>query len=310
MEKNSAAIHPIAIPHTFSKFGRHMLDKHLSRLEKVGLSRAEAQVYLTLIHSSEPMGASTIVSATRVPRSSVYPILTRLTDIGLVKAEAGYGGRFSAVAAEKALPSLILHEREELLQREQLATELAGELKSVAEPSGFNGASELVQVLRDPRAVRERVERLQLEAERQIDVFTKPPYFGRGNPSEQKSLHRGVRVRSLYERSALDDPRVKPHLSEWVAAGEEARIADGELPHKLAIFDSEVVVMPLPLPGDQMRTLLIRHAQLAKSLGVTFQFYWDLAEPIATAQPKRTFRGRRIHVDGGKRTKRKTKEKK
>jgi sugar-specific transcriptional regulator TrmB len=272
-----------------------MRDKYLGRLERVGLSRAEAQVYLTLIHSSEPMGASTIVTATRVPRGSVYPILTRLSEMGLVEAEAGYGGRFSGVPAEKALPSLILHEREELLQREQLASELAGELKSVAEPSGFNGASEFVQVLRDPRAVRERVERLQNEAKSQIDVFTKPPYFGRGNPGEQKTLRRGLRVRSLYERSALDDPQVKPHLSEWIAAGEEARVIDDELPHKLAIFDNEVVVMPLPLPGEQMRTLLIRHTQLAKSLGLAFQFLWNQAEPIPAARRKKLPRSQGRH---------------
>jgi sugar-specific transcriptional regulator TrmB len=279
-----------AIGIRFIVVSRHMHDKHLTRLEKMGLFKAEAQIYLALLRHNGPMRASAIVAATRVPRGSVYAALTRLTAIGLIEAEAGYGGSFSAVAAEKALPSLIIHEREELLQREQLASELAGELKSVAEPSGFNGASELVQVLRDPRAVKERVERLQREAKRQIDVFTKPPYFGRGNPGEQKSLRRGLRVRSLYERAALDDPRVKPHLSEWIAAGEEARIVDGELPHKLAIFDTEVVVMPLPLPGEQMRTLVIRHTQLAKSLGLAFQFLWDQAEPIARTRRKKLLR--------------------
>src|SRR5438093_3713781 len=80
--------------HTSCNSGRHMQEKHLAALEKVGLSSAEAQVYLALVCNAAPMGASAVVTATGVPRSSVYPILTRLTDVGLIDGEAGYGGRF------------------------------------------------------------------------------------------------------------------------------------------------------------------------------------------------------------------------
>jgi sugar-specific transcriptional regulator TrmB len=248
----------------------------------MGLFPAEAQIYLSLLRNGGPMRASAIVAASGVPRGSIYAALTRLSEIGLVEAEAGYGSRFSPVPADKAMSLLIARSRDELSQREEIGNELARDLRLSAEGNGLNGASELVQVLRDPRAVRERVERLQLEARRQIDVFTKPPYFGRGNPTEQKTLRRGLRVRSLYERAALEDPRVKPYFAEWIVAGEEARVVDDELPHKLAIFDNEIVVLPLPVAGDQMRTVLIRHRQLAKSLGLAFQFLWDRAAPLIT----------------------------
>src|SRR5947209_9682292 len=88
------AIHPAAVSHTISTIGRRMLEKYLDRLERLGLSTAEAQIYLALLRSGSPIGASAVVAATGVPRSSVYPTLTRLTDMGLVEAEAGYGGRF------------------------------------------------------------------------------------------------------------------------------------------------------------------------------------------------------------------------
>src|SRR5438067_103221 len=86
--------------HTSCNSGRHMQEAHLAGLEKVGLSSAEAQIYLALLRNAAPMGASAVVAATGVPRSSVYPILTHLTDRGLLEAEAGYGGRFSAISAE------------------------------------------------------------------------------------------------------------------------------------------------------------------------------------------------------------------
>lgn len=275
-------------PHTFYNISMHMSEKHRAQLEKAGLSSGEAQIYLALLRTGTPMTASAIVAATGVPRGSVYPTLTRLTDMGLVEAEAGYGGRFSAVPAESALPSLIVREREELSQREQILNQLTKELKSVAEPAALDGEAEFIQVLRDPRVVGERFERLQREAARQVDVFIKFPLLDpqRSNPVQEEAMQRGVRYRGLYERAILDVPEIKPYLIRWVAAGEEARVHEGELPHKLAIFDRQNILMPLVTPRGQGKTLLIRHPQLATSLGILFDFFWGQATPVHAAVTK------------------------
>src|SRR6266478_1641630 len=163
-----------------------------TELEELGLLPAEAQVYLALIRNG-PLGASAIASVTKVPRSSVYPTLNALIDKGLVEGGAGYGSRFSAVRAELALPTLIRREKEELVHRESVAKKLTEHLSSLAEPVEA-GPEELIEVIRNPRAVAGRFERLELEAERQIDIFTKPPFFMRpGNPPLKKALRRGVR---------------------------------------------------------------------------------------------------------------------
>jgi len=266
-----------------------MLDKQLARLEKVGLSSAEAQIYLALVHNGAPMSASAVVTATGVPRSSVYPTLSLLVDKGLVEAEAGYGGRFSAVPAEQALPSLMVREREELAQRAQIAGELATELKTVAEATNNNADTELIQVLRDPRVIAERFERLQLEAQSRVEAFVKAPIFVReGNATQDKALRQGVRYRGLYEQAILDAPGVKPYLSKWVSAGEEARVFAGELPHKLAIFDRQSILMPLITPRGQGKTLFIRHPQLASSLGMLFDFLWERSQPLARPEANKT----------------------
>jgi sugar-specific transcriptional regulator TrmB len=261
-----------------------------SDLQRLGLASAEADLYLRLL-SEGALSAAALASATGLQRTAVYPVLDSLRQKGLVESGEGYGSRFSAARPDKAFSLLVAREREaisqrarlaeeELVERSRLADAVAQKLKSIGEPSGFNGASELVQVIRDPRVVQERVGRLQQEAKEQIDVFTKPPYFARTNPGEQQSLRRGLQVRSLYERSGLNDPLVASNLAQWMAAGEQARVIEQELPHKLAIFDRQTVVMPLPLGSDQMRTLIIRHPQLAKSLGLAFEFLWSQAKPI------------------------------
>lgn len=266
-----------------------MREKHLATLEKVGLSTAEAQIYLALVRNGAPMGASAVVTATGVPRSSVYPTLSALVDKGLVESEAGYGGRFSAVPAEQALASLIVREKEELSQREKLARELADELKSARAATEGNYDTEAIQVLRDPRVISERFDRLQLEAEKQVEVFIKGPIFNPQytNPIQEKAMRRGVRYRGLYERGIVDAPEIKRFLAKWIAGGEEARSHDGELPHKLAIFDRQNILLPLATPGGKIRTLSIRHPQLANSLGLLFDFLWERAEPISVATPER-----------------------
>ncbi len=254
---------------------------HRLELEELGLSSSEAQVYLALLRTSGGLGASAVASATGIQRTAIYPILDALLEKGMVERGAGYGSRFTAVAPKRALPSLIAREKEELANRERLAGELADKLELVAEPFDPNAEVEVIQVLRDPRLVAERFERLELEAERVIEIFCKPPVIGRlDNPAQAKAMRRGVRVRSVYECSALNDPALEPHLPKWIAAGEEARFYDGELPHKLALFDRQSILMPLVTPKGQGSTLFIRHPQLGMSLGMLFDSFWQRAKPF------------------------------
>ncbi len=254
-------------------------------LEGLGLLESEAQAYLILVRNGA-MPASAIASALGGARSSVYPILNALVEKGLADAGAGYASRFSAVPPEQAIPFLIAREREALAKREQLAKGLVERLSGLAERSE-TGVEEFIQVIRSPRAVGERFERLELEAERSLEVFVKAPVLNRsGNPVQEKILRRGVVIRSLYERAILEVPEIKPYLANWISQGEEARVYEGDLPHKLAIFDRQTVLVHLTMPGDQMRTLFIRHAELAMSLGMLFDSLWEKSGPWSVSTAK------------------------
>jgi sugar-specific transcriptional regulator TrmB len=258
-------------------------------LEQLGLSTAEAQIYTTLL-SNGSLGASAISDLTGLQRTNVYPVLWSLADKGVIEGGAGYGSKFTAVPPNKALSSLVAREREAQVLRERLAGQLADRMASAV---NSNGAvpDQLIEVIRHPKVIAERFDRLQLEATRQIDSLIKAPFFCQpSNPAQATAQKRGVRVRSLYEQAVLDDESVGPHLSKWIAAGEEARVYDGELPHKLAIFDSQVVLMPLMLAGEQTRALLIRHPQLAQNLSLAFEFLWQRADPIFPTGGKKNSR--------------------
>lgn len=254
----------------------------ISKLERLGLSPAEAQVYAALVRSGGTLGASAVAAATGLPRTNVYPILHSLLDRGIVEAEAGYGSRFTALRPKEALPSLMQRARDDLAEREQLAQLLTDQLEALAEPEEKNGDAEVIQVIRDPRVATSRYERLQMEAKQRSDAFVKYPIFDvhRGNPAQAEAIRRGVHYRTVYERAILEAPEVKPYLAEWIAEGEEARVYDGELPHKLVVVDQQNILLPLITPGREARTLYIRHPQLGASLTLLFESFWERSTPI------------------------------
>jgi sugar-specific transcriptional regulator TrmB len=248
-----------------------------TKLTQLGFTPNEAQVYLALVQNG-PLGASAIANATGLARTVVYPTLDSLVDQGLVEAGHGYGSRFSAVPPERALHHL-------LLERERLTNDVIEKISSLEEPVEAAPA-EFIQVIRSPRATAERFERLQLEAEKGVYALVKAPLFGgRGNPAQEKARRRGVRFRAIYEKAALEDPAIKPYLAQWLENGEEARVFDGELPHKLAIVDSKIALMPLFLPGQQMKAVLIQHSQLVQTLSLAFDHLWERSKPLTISSP-------------------------
>jgi hypothetical protein len=266
-----------------------MHDPNAAKLEQLGLSIAEAQIYLAILHHG-PLAAAAISDETRIKRPSVYPVLCSLADKGLVEGGAGYGSKFAAIAPDEALPALVRREKQTIAERERIAEELAETLVPLA-ADAESALHDTVQVLRTPQVITERLDRLQLEATRQVDVIVKAPILNPrfGNPAQQKAQQRGVQFRCLYERAIVGDPKISPYLPHWIAAGEEARVYDGELPYKLMVLDSQIVVLTLVKRSGQSSALLVKHAPFAKSMNILFDSFWNEAEPLtATAAPTRS----------------------
>jgi len=257
-----------------------MNPSHRSKLEQLGLSAPEAQVYLAVLRHG-PLAAAAIAHETRISRTSVYPTLLSLSDKGLVEGGVGHGSKFTAISPEKAFSSLMQREEQTLSERKRVAGELAETLAPLAADAD-SPLDATVQVVRTPQVISERFYRLQLEAEREVLNFVKAPILmpSQGNPAEQKSLRRGVRYRCLYERAVLNDPKIRPYLESWIAGGEEARLYDGQLPYKLVIFDRKIVLLTLVTRSGQSSALMVRHEPFAKSIAMLFDSLWEQSEPL------------------------------
>lgn len=244
----------------------------LNRLESLGLTSAEASLYLAVL-GSPGIGAQRAGEIAGVPKSSVYPTLRALADKGLVRGGAGYGSRYEAVTPELALTSLIDEQREVIHERERVAKELVEDLADLI-PGSELLEGELVEIVRDRRVLAERFESLQSSSTTEIQGFVKAPVVAtsRGNPGLLDAVARGVRVRSIYENAFLDDGARDFHVP-----GEEVRVYDGDLPFKLALFDGHTALMPLHTPSERhpFTTLLLRHPSLGAGLQMLFETLWS-----------------------------------
>src|SRR5207244_12528577 len=84
------------------------------------------------------------------------------------------------------------------------------------------------------------------------------------------------------ESAVLEHESVAPHLASWIKAGEEARVYEGDLPFKLALFDSKIAWVPLETTDQRhpIVSVLIRHPALSNALLLLFDYLCRESQPI------------------------------
>jgi sugar-specific transcriptional regulator TrmB len=247
------------------------------RLIELGLTSYEARAYLALVRrdSSSP---SDVARLSRIPRQRIYDVLKTLVQKGLATHRPGPPTKYAAVAPEFAIERLTLARREELDRIERSSRELI-DLLSPAFVEGQKERDPLdyIEILRDRAAINERFGELQEGIEKEILVFTKPPYATppQENPEglEVTSKHH---ARSVYEYSALDDPDFARGVRRFIEAGEEARFVE-HLPLKLVIIDETVVMFGMEDPvggASELTIVVVEHSALAQVLKIAFDAVW------------------------------------
>jgi sugar-specific transcriptional regulator TrmB len=253
-----------------------------SPLVNLGLNGYEASAYIALTRR----GRATAVEVSRlagIPRQRVYDVLDALVGRGLASLEPGRPARYAAVAPSDAVDALLAEHRASLERLERDAVEAVA-LLTPAWSDGRDATDPLsyIEVLRDPGAIGKRFRELQAAAEREILVFTRPPYAvdPPENVAGRELLARGVTARSVYERAVYDDTAVADAVRSFIAAGEQARVVD-TLPLKLAVIDERVALFTMedPVAGPSDLTIMIvEHTGLARLLKHAFEHIWEQGE--------------------------------
>ncbi|WP_146103865.1 helix-turn-helix transcriptional regulator [Nonomuraea solani] len=243
-------------------------------LEIIGLSPEAQALYERLVERS-PATLADLTPAT--PGE-----LAELAELGLVTPLPGDPPRYVAVSPGRGLDALIRARSQELTAARHRVAQLSARFhRSVPDED----AAGLVEVVVGREAVSGAFLRLQRGARRQVRVFDAPPYatpMG-GNAVEFELLGRGVEVRALYDRRAMEVPGTLSLIARYLAAGEHARV--GDVPVKLALNDEPMAVMPLRHDRHVVESALVVHdSTLLDALAALFEMCWERAVPLQVRQ--------------------------
>lgn len=265
-------------------------DNSASRLTDLGLTAYEAKAYLALI-TRDRYTAAELARQAGIPRQRVYDVLDGLVRRGLAAPVQGPVRRFTATSPDAAVDLLVATRREEVNALSRDAAALADDLRDTW-VSGRDEASSLeyVSVVRDRALLALRFNQMRDEARHQLLVWSRPPFVtavdGRGLGATRRLAEGGGDVRCIYESSVLADPDLVTEINEYVAAGEQARVADS-VPMKLCLTDGERALFSLTDPVAERLTatnIYVEHAALAASLVLSFEALWKRSTPWRTAR--------------------------
>jgi sugar-specific transcriptional regulator TrmB len=261
-----------------------MDDGDAQALVDLGLNGYEASAYLALTRRGQATGAE-VARLAELPRQRVYDVLGRLVTRGLALETPGRPTRYSAAPPDIALGQLLAQQRERLGELELGVQRVLRHLIPVYQAGrGETDSLNFIEVVRGPAIVASRFAEYESAVEREILVFTKPPYAI--EPAENLAglelLSRRIEARSVYERSIYDDPAQVAVVGEFVAAGEQARVVD-ELPLKLVLIDERIALFTLedPVSADpELTVVIVEHAAWARLLKIAFNAVWERSEPL------------------------------
>jgi sugar-specific transcriptional regulator TrmB/DNA-binding CsgD family transcriptional regulator len=247
-------------------------------LESLGLTQTEEDVYRTLVRSGA-VGHGEVAREAGLDPDVAMQALEGLAELGLVSRSPGPAPRFVPAPPGVALEALVVA-RQEGLNRARLA---AQELEHDFRRSVHRTApADLVEVVVGRRAVADRVHQLELTCEKEILHLSKPPYAS--PPGRHRTLlraiDRGVRVRTVYDKTALEQSGVLEEIDLLEREGGGPRVHPS-LPMKILIGDRRMALLPLWLeePDQLEGALFVRPSALLEALVLLWEAYWERALP-------------------------------
>lgn len=265
----------------------------VSELTRLGLTTYEAKAYVALLGRGA-FAAAEVARHADLPRQRIYDVLASLVERGLATSRPGRVVKYAAVAPDQAVGRLLDARRRELDEMERAASATIAELApAFAAGREHTDPLDYIEVLRDARAISERFAELQASVQREILVFTKPPYATppQENVEGLKLTRRHV-ARSVYETAVLDaEPEVVEGIRRFIEAGEEARFVE-RLPLKLVVIDEAIAMFGLqdPVatdgdsPGNDLTIMVVEHPSLALVLKAAFEATWQRGVTLQEAE--------------------------
>lgn len=261
-------------------------------LEALGFGPVEESVYQLLLLRGRQSREEILASGEREAQRQALEVLEAK---GLVRRLAGSDPAYVVAPPEYAIDVLIAEQMNALQEARAKAVELAAQVRRAAQPAD---PAELIEVVSGEGSARQLFRQVVSSAQQEIAVFDCPPYATATTDFDEvleAQLERvradRLRLRTVFERSLLDDPAHVQRIMDGVASGEQARIA--RVPLKMAVIDRSWGMLPL-LHADGLTpeaVVIVRRSVLLDSMLALFESVWDHAvevRPPTSEGPPRT----------------------
>lgn len=248
-------------------------------LEAVGLSRIEEHTYELLVTRGR-MSLIAVIAESPDKPELLRQALDTLVEKGLLRRLAGPEQEFVVAPPEYAIEVLIAQQMSALQAVRTRTAELADRVRRVTQG---DDPSELVEIVSGEDSVRQLFLQIISSAREEIAVFDRPPYAVDVNETMNEQATRmssGLRMRTVFDRSLLEDPPQVRRILQGIAAGEQGRVA--RVPLKLALIDREWAMLPLLHAGDTTpeAAIIVRRSVLLDSLLALFESVWEHAAEL------------------------------
>lgn len=248
-------------------------------LEALGITPVEEQVYGLLLTRSR-LSVADLVAKTGLPVEVLERGLEVLVTKGLVRQSAGRDAEYVAAPPDYAIEVLISQQLGALQEVRAAAADLASRHRLAVQELD---PAALIEVVSGAESVRQLWWQLNKTARSEIAVFDAPPYavsLAEAESQQQHLVNERVRLRTVFDRSLLEDPAHVRRIMAGIEAGEQARVA--RVPLKLVVVDREWGLLPLTHAGSQTpeAVLIIRDSVLLDSLLALFESVWENAVEV------------------------------
>ncbi|MFF7726008.1 helix-turn-helix transcriptional regulator [Streptomyces sp. NPDC008001] len=249
----------------------------------LGLSTAEEDIYRHFLRHPGT-SADDIHLRIHTAKETVRTALDRLHGLGLLRrAEDGTVTPADPGIAVDRLTDLRLRELHHELQQVTQSRHLIAELQ--AEQGRRAPAPKGVERMEDLARIRERIDDLSFFAREEI--LSVEPYtaltqenIDHARPLDARCLRRGVRIRNVVLKEALDHPPTLAYLRELTARGAEIRVAC-DISERILVYDRHTALVPAD-PDDTSRGALVaQEAGLVANILALFEKIWDQATDLA-----------------------------
>ncbi|MDG6103747.1 helix-turn-helix transcriptional regulator [Dactylosporangium aurantiacum] len=245
------------------------------------LSEAAAKLYERLVVSGG-------LSLVEHPDLDDRPETRELVEKGFARKRYVGAPLLVPVEPARAIDNALMIRQRQLLDQYQLLVRLRDEMHALQQ--AYRSASplapeidELVQVMTDRAEIGALSVELSLSARTDVmsletEHFSRPPDPRSARTLPAEVVQRGVRLRNIYSRAALEIDGAREMLQLSVEAGWTCRVYP-ELPMKLVLVDDRAALLPLG-PTGMEGALFVRAPVIVAALRGYFELLWAASVPV------------------------------